>query len=89
MSVNTFVNIVGYALGMLIILYSAFVCSAPFKHIVRLGINSILGCSLLSLANIIFSRYGFVAGINPVTAVCVGVLGVPGAVAVIVLSLIL
>lgn len=89
MSSDEFAIIVGYILGILTILYGAFVCSAPFKYILRLASNSILGCIILSVANIFLEPVGCFVGINPLTAVCVGVLGFPGTVAVILLSLIL
>lgn len=89
MSSADFVTIVGYALGLITILYGAFVCSAPLKYILRFALNSILGCVILSVANMLFEPIGYFVGINPITAVCVGVLGLPGAVAVILLSLIL
>ena len=84
-----FVTIVGYTLGLITILYGAFVCSAPFKYILHLAANSILGCIILSVANMFFEQIGHFVGINPITAVCVGVLGLPGTVAVILLSLII
>ncbi len=86
MAENFFVNIVGYLLGILIILYTAFACSAPFKQLLHLAINSVLGCICLSLANIIFVSHGLSVGINPITAVCVGVLGLPGTIAAIIIA---
>lgn len=86
---NTFITVVGYLLGALIIFCSAFICSAPLKYILRFAINSAVGCILLSLFNFFFGDLFVIAAINPVTAVCVGVLGVPGAIAVILLALVL
>lgn len=86
---DTFITIVGFALGSLIIFCSCLICSAPLKYIVRFVINSIGGCVLLSLFNYFFGNLFVNAAINPVTAVCVGVLGVPGAIAVILLAFIL
>jgi len=87
--VETFVTLVGFLLGAIIIFCTAFVCSARIKIILRLLINSFVGCACLSIINFLFASHGFHVGISPVTAVCVGVLGVPGAVLVIILSLIL
>lgn len=86
---DLFITIVGYCLGALIIFCSAFICSAPLKYILRLAINSLTGCIILSLFNYFFGDLFVNAAINPVTAVCVGVLGVPGAIAVILLAFIL
>lgn len=86
---SAFVTAIGYILGLIIICCSLFVCSAPLKFIFKFALNSITGCVLLSLANKALAKLGFFVGINPITAVCVGVLGVPGAVAAVILSIIL
>lgn len=88
MASTRFITFVGYALGIMTVLYGAFVCSAPVKYIFRLAANSIMGCIILSLANVFLEPIGYFVGINPITAVCVGILGLPGTVAVIILSLI-
>lgn len=86
---NSFVNIVGFILGTLIIFCSFFVCAAPGKYISAFLLNSFTGCVILSLVNVVLEKYGVYVGINPVTAVCVGIMGVPGAVAVILLAIFL
>lgn len=83
---NSFITITGFILGGLIIFCSFFVCSAPLKYIVLFMLNSIVGCFLLSLANILLKQLGVYVGINPITAVCTGIMGIPGAVAVILLA---
>lgn len=84
-----FTTVVGYLLGIIIIFCTALVCSARVNYILRFLINSIIGCVGLSIANFLLASTGFHIGISPVTSVCVGVLGIPGAVAVVILSLIL
>ena len=86
MEINTFADIIGCLLGAFIIAYGAFVCEAPLKFIVKLIANSFSGCIILFLLNH-FSNLEFLhGGINPLTAVCVGILGIPGVIAVIILS---
>ena len=86
METELFTNIVGFLLGAFIIAYGTFVCKAPLKFIIKIIANSILGCLLLFFINK-FSPFGFLCGgINPITAVCVGILGIPGVIAIIILS---
>ena len=86
---NSFITITGFILGGLIIFFSFFVCSAPLKYIVLFLLNSFVGCFLLSLANILLKHLGIYVGINPITAVCTGIMGIPGALSVIILAIIL
>lgn len=86
---DSFINLVGFILGALIILCSFFVYEAPGKYILLFLLNSFAGCVILSLVNIVLQKYGIIVGINPITAVCVGIMGVPGAAAVILLAIFL
>jgi len=86
LEISTFTNIVGFVLGAFIIAYGTFVCEAPLRFILKIIANSVTGCLILFLLAK-FSPFGFsVGGINPLTAVCVGILGIPGVIAVIILS---
>lgn len=51
----------------------------PIKLIAKLLVNSILGVILLYIINIIGTMCGFHIGINLITALIVGLLGIPGA----------
>ena len=86
MEIGTFTTITGFCLGILIIAYGTFVCEAPFKFIIKIMANSILGCVILLAINKFFPFGSLRAGINPLTAMCVGILGIPGVIAVILLS---
>ena len=59
----------------------------PIKVIIKLIINSLLGVVLLYVINIIGAICGLHIGINVVTALVVGILGIPGAVLLAVLSI--
>ena len=61
----------------------------PLKNILKLIFNSILGGILIYLINIIGMNFGFHIGLNILTALLVGLLGVPGAVLLIILKMIL
>ena len=53
----------------------------------KLIVNSVLGGLLIFIINLIGSAWGFHIGLNVVTAVLVGLLGIPGAILLIILKL--
>jgi len=52
-------------------------------------VNSVLGGILLYMINIVGTSFNFHIGINIGTAIIVGILGIPGAILLIVLQLLL
>ena len=61
----------------------------PLKWILKLVFNSILGGLLIFAINLIGGIWGLHIGLNFFTAIMVGILGIPGAVCLIVITLIL
>ncbi len=61
----------------------------PIKTILKLVINSIFGGILIYVINWIGSIFGFHIGLNFITAILVGVLGVPGAILLVIIKLII
>lgn len=59
-----------YLLGMLLVL--------PIKLIVRLVVNGIIGAVALIIFNFFGTYIGVTIGVNPITALVAGFLGVPG-----------
>ena len=60
----------------------------PLKNIIKLVINSILGGVLIYIINIIGMNFGFHIGLNLITSIVVGILGLPGAILLIILKII-
>lgn len=60
----------------------------PIKIILKLILNSILGIILIYIINLIGASYNFHIGINIVTAIIVGILGLPGAGLLVLIKLI-
>ena len=58
----------------------------PIKWILKLIFNTILGGLMLWIINIIGMNWAFHIGINIWTCICVGILGVPGAIFLILLK---
>lgn len=61
----------------------------PIKWICKLIFNSILGAVLIYAINLIGSIWGIHIGLNFFTAIIVGILGIPGAIFLIVISLLI
>lgn len=61
----------------------------PLKSILKLVFNSVLGGVLIYIINLVGMNFGFHIGLNLLTAVIVGLLGVPGAALLVVLKIIL
>lgn len=59
----------------------------PLKMIFKLILNSILGGILIWLINLVGITWGLHIGINVITMLTVGLLGVPGAVLLTVLAI--
>lgn len=61
----------------------------PLKSIMKLIINSVLGGILIFIINAIGASFNFHIGLNLLTAIFVGILGVPGAGLLVILQIIL
>ena len=61
----------------------------PLKSIMKLIINSILGGILIVIINAVGANFGFHIGVNIITSMFVGLLGLPGAGLLIILQIIL
>lgn len=58
----------------------------PIKKIIKLLVNSIIGGVMIYIINIVGANFGIHIGLNFVTAMVVGILGIPGAILLIILS---
>lgn len=61
----------------------------PIKSILRLILNSIFGGILIYIINLIGANFNFHIGLNFLTSLIVGFLGMPGAILLIILKIIL
>lgn len=70
-----------YIIGVLLVL--------PIKIIIKLVINGIIGAAALFIINIFGGLVGITVGINPITALIAGFLGIPGIILLLFLQYIL
>lgn len=61
----------------------------PIKKILKLVLNSFLGGILIFLINLIGINFGFHIGLNIFTSILVGLLGLPGAIVLVVIKLLI
>lgn len=60
----------------------------PIKSIIKLIFNSVLGGILIFLINLVGTNLNFHIGLNILTSVIVGLLGIPGALLLVILKII-
>ncbi len=82
------VEYIGYFLIAIVGLYVIVrVFSWPIKLLFKLIINAVLGVVLLVIVNLIGSYFQFSIGINAITALIAGFLGIPGVIFLIIFKL--
>lgn len=80
-------SIAAYIGALILILALARFFAKPFKFILRLLINSVLGIVLIIIINSFSAQTSLFIGINPVTAAVCGLLGVPGVILLVLIKL--
>lgn len=75
--------IFAYALGLILLYVIGYLLLFPFKWIIKLIYNGIIGGILLLVVNIVGKLVGFSIVINPITALVAGFLGIPGVIMLI------
>lgn len=83
---NTIIIFLGCILS--IILFGKMLI-LPIKLIVKLILNSILGGLIIAVINLIGATFNIHIGLNIFTAMFVGILGIPGAILLLIFKLIL
>ena len=79
--------LIAYLIGILFIFFIGRIFIIPLKHIFKLILNSIVGGVLILLINLIGENFGFHIGLNLITAIFVGLLGIPGSVLLVLIKL--
>lgn len=85
----SFEVILFFALGLVLLYFLGWLLVAPFKIILKLLANGIIGGLVLFLINLVGGIFKVTIAINPWTALIAGFLGLPGVVLLLILKLIL
>lgn len=81
--------IMAYIFGLVLLYFIGWILIIPIKLICKLIVNGIIGGILLIIVNLIGEFVNFSIGLNPINAIVVGFLGIPGVLLLIVFKLIL
>ena len=82
-------NIITFLACVCVLFLIGRVFALPVKKVLKLVFNSILGGGLIYVINIIGSSFGFHIGLNLVTSITVWILGIQGAIALILIKLLI
>ncbi|MFY9176699.1 MAG: pro-sigmaK processing inhibitor BofA family protein [Caldicoprobacterales bacterium] len=81
--------IIGYALGLVLLYLVGWFLLVPLKKILKFIYNGLLGGIILWLLNLLGGLIHVRLAINPITALIVGFLGIPGVILILLLQFIL
>ncbi|MFR6659003.1 MAG: pro-sigmaK processing inhibitor BofA family protein [Clostridia bacterium] len=62
---------------------------SSYKKVLKLVVNSILGGAIIYIINLIGNSFNFHIGLNFFTSILIGILGIPGAVVLVILKLLI
>ena len=82
-------NIITYLACICFIFIFGRIFIVPIKKILKLILNSVLGALTIFIINLVGASFGFHIGLNIFTSVVVGLLGLPGAVCLIIVKLLI
>ena len=75
--------VIAYFVGVFLLYVIGRLMLIPLRVIFNLIVNAVIGGAMLLIANLIGGIWGIYIGINPITALVAGLLGIPGVVLLI------
>ena len=84
-----FNNIITYIACIFFLFIFGKIFIIPIRTIFKLVMNSILGGLTIFIINLIGSFFNFHIGLNLITSIFVGILGIPGAIVIVIIKLLL
>lgn len=84
-----FTMILPILIGVAVLFVVLKLLALPMKIIIKLVINGLVGGLIIFVINLIGANFGFMIDLNWITALIVGLLGVPGVVIVAILQFVL
>jgi len=82
-------TILGFLTGLCILFILCRIFIVPLKFMLKLLANSLIGAIILLIVNFAGSYFGFHIGLNFITILFVSILGVPGAILLVIIQLLL
>ena len=84
-----FNNIITYIACIFFLFIFGRLFIVPIKTILKLVVNSIFGGITIFIINLIGQYFNFHIGLNLITSIFVGILGIPGAIVIVIIKLLL
>jgi inhibitor of the pro-sigma K processing machinery len=81
--------ILAYTAGIMLIFMTSWIFFKPLKFIGKVILNSVIGALVLIIFNYFGQYTGIYIGVNEVTALIIGILGVPGFIAILLAKLLI
>lgn len=81
--------IIAYAIGLVLLYVVGWLLLVPLKIVWRFILNGIIGGAILWFINLIGGLLGVTIALNPITALTVGFLGIPGLILILLLQFVL
>lgn len=82
-------TLLAFLLGLVLLYIVGMLLVIPIKILVKLLLNGIFGGLLLFVFNLVGGLFGLFIAINPLNAIIVGFLGIPGVILLLILQMIL
>ncbi|MBQ3415714.1 MAG: pro-sigmaK processing inhibitor BofA family protein [Clostridia bacterium] len=82
-------NIITYLACICFLFIFGRIFIVPIKKVLKLVLNSLLGGILIYIINLVGANFDFHIGLNVFTSGIVGILGIPGAIFLVAVKLIL
>lgn len=79
--------LIAYGFGIILIYLVGRMLTMPIRLVFKLIYNGIVGGIMLWAVNFVGAYFGFTIGINPITALIAGFLGIPGVILLILFKL--
>lgn len=86
MELTNILIVIGCALAFFIV---GKILTFPIRKILKLIFNTIIGGVIIYIINLIGANFGFHIGLNIITSLIVGILGIPGAILLVILQFIM
>ena len=84
-----FNSIIAYVACIIFLFIFGKIFLVPLKSIFKLILNSVLGGVLIYIINVVGMLFNFHIGLNIVTSIIIGILGVPGVILLVVIKLLI
>lgn len=84
-----FGTIGAYLIGLLLLYIVGMILVVPIRLLTKLLINGLIGGAVLFIFNLVGGIFNLSIALNPLNAVIVGFLGIPGVILLLILQVIL